>query len=195
MRTVAFDANGTLFSMDAVREAMSSPAFEAWFNRTLHAAATVTFAGAYKPFAELAESSLRVEGGPPEALAAMKRLDPYPDAADALARLRDEGMRVVVLTNSARDSTERLLERGGLAEYVERVYSCDEVQAFKPSPAPYGLVGEGTLVAAHGWDVVGAQAAGLDAVWVDRLEHEWPFPGDPPKQRAGSLAEAVELLL
>jgi FMN phosphatase YigB (HAD superfamily) len=49
-----------------------------------------------------------------------------------------------------------------------------------------------TLVAAHGWDVLGARAAGLDAVWVDRVEHVWPFPSAEPA-RAPDLERAVEL--
>ncbi len=42
----------------------------------------------------------------------------------------------MALTNGAKESTERLLERGGLRELVEQVISCDEVEAFKPHRAP-----------------------------------------------------------
>jgi FMN phosphatase YigB (HAD superfamily) len=49
-------------------------------------------------------------------------------------------------------------------------------------------------LAAHGWDVAGAQAAGLGAVWVDRGEREWPLPlAEPP--RAPGLVEAAEVAL
>lgn len=204
---VLFDANGTLFDLARVRRAfddMGAPpmTLEAWFSRTLHAAATATLAGEYVPFHELARSSLRTTlaqaGCDPSALepiAALHQLEPYDDAADALARVRDAGEQAFVLTNSSRDSTERLLDDAGLTDYVERVLTCDDVRAFKPAPAPYGLAPDGsTLIAAHAWDVVGAQAAGLRAVWVDRLEQEWPFPGEPP-QRAPGLVEAVELAL
>lgn len=49
-----------------------------------------------------------------------------------------------------------------------------------------------TLVAAHGWDVLGAMNAGLQAVWVDREEREWPFPVAEP-ERASTLPDAVAL--
>jgi FMN phosphatase YigB (HAD superfamily) len=50
------------------------------------------------------------------------------------------------------------------------------------------------LVAAHGWDVLGARNTGLQAVWVDRLERRWPFPLRQPP-RAPGLVEAVAVVL
>lgn len=49
-------------------------------------------------------------------------------------------------------------------------------------------------MAAHGWDVLGARAAGLSAIWVDRLERRWPFPTVEPPW-ADTLVTAVELAL
>ncbi len=108
-------------------------------------------------------------------------------------------MTVVALTNGSRESTEKLLARGKLAEYVHEIFSCDDVRRFNPHPAPYELVrtrlgGTPTLVAAHGWDVVGARSAGLKTIWVEREEREWPFPLEPPA-RARDLSEAAGLLL
>jgi FMN phosphatase YigB (HAD superfamily) len=51
-----------------------------------------------------------------------------------------------------------------------------------------------TLIAAHGWDVLGVQAVGWNGIWVDRMEREWPFPGPAPARRAAGLAEAAALL-
>jgi 2-haloacid dehalogenase len=145
----------------------------------------------------LAQLGLDAEETAP--LDALAELDAYPDAADALRQLREARFRIAVLTNGSLDSTNKLLERGGLHDLVEETMSCDEVQRFKPHPAPYELaierVGSGaTLVAAHGWDVLGARAAGLDAVWIDREEREWPFPFDAPP-RAADLVGAAQLVI
>jgi 2-haloacid dehalogenase len=205
---VVFDANGTLFDLAKVRDALTSlgapeAALEAWFQRLLHEAATATFVDAYRPFQELARSSLRttlaqlgLDRDETRPLDALKELDPYPEAAEALDLVRG---RAFVLTNSGAGSTEQLLERAGLAGRIERVLSCDEVRRFKPHAAPYELArrvagDDAVLVAAHGWDVVGARAAGMNAVWVDRNERVWPFPGPEPR-RAADLAEAVRLAL
>ena len=85
---------------------------------------------------------------------------------------------------------------------MRRVITVEEVEAYKPHHEPY-LYAARTLglppaplmlVAAHGWDVLGARAAGLGAIWIDRLEKRWPFPTDEPPT-AGDLVEAVELTL
>lgn len=208
---VVFDVMGTLFDLEPARRRLvelGAPpaALEAWFQRILHEAATVTIIDSYRPFKELAAGALKttltqleLDADMTEPLDALAELDPYPDAASALERLRDAGVRAVALTNGAADSTEKLLERCGLRGFIEEIISCDEVKRFKPHPAPYQLalqrVGSpATMVAAHGWDVVGARAAGLGAIWIDREEREWPFPLDLP-QRAADIAEAVGMIL
>jgi 2-haloacid dehalogenase len=209
--SVVFDVMGTLFDLDTVRQSLvglgaPAAALEAWFQRILHEAATVTIVGDYRPFKELAAAALRttlaqlgLDDEETAPLASLAELEPYPDAAPALAGLRDAGVKVVTLTNGAVDSTEKLLDRGGLRDYVADVISCDEVRRFKPHRAPYELAlqrvqGDAVMVAAHGWDVVGARAAGLEAIWIAREERQWPFPLDPPVSVAG-LAEAADAVL
>ena len=208
---VVFDVMGTLFDLDPARQAfveLGAPAaaLEAWFQRVLHEAATLTIVDNYRPFKEVAAAALQTtlaqlglaaDGtGPLDALA---ELEPYHDAAGTLARLRDAGVNVVTLTNGSRESTEKLLERGGLRQYLSDVISCDEVRRVKPHPAPYELAlqrvgGGATMVAAHGWDIIGARSAGLEAIWVAREEKTWPFPLDAPLSTA-DLAGAADVLL
>jgi 2-haloacid dehalogenase len=210
---IVFDALGTLFELRPLverLEELGAPegTFDAWFERLLHSAASVTLAGDFVPFAELARTTLGtaaarlgVELDPDELLPLLERLRPYPDARAAVERLEEAGTAWAVLTNGGEAQTRALLEAGGLAG-AWHVVSVEEVRAYKPHPAPYRRVVEAlelpaervTLVAAHGWDVVGARAAGLRAVWVDRLEHEWPFPSPEPP-RAPDLERAVELAL
>jgi 2-haloacid dehalogenase len=114
--------------------------------------------------------------------------------------VRAAGAEAAVLTNGTEENTRRLLDLAGLP--VERIFATEHVEAYKPAPAPYehaaerlGLEPEQvTLVAAHGWDVLGALNAGLRAVWVDRDEREWPFPVAEPA-RASTLPGAVALAL
>ena len=105
----------------------------------------------------------------------------------------------MTLTNGSAGATEQLLDRSGLGRYVEQIPSCDQVEAFKPHPAPYQLAmrsfaGQATMVAAHGWDIVGARRAGLHTLWIDREERLWPFPFDEPR-RARALAMAAQMLI
>jgi 2-haloacid dehalogenase len=215
-RVVVFDVLGTLFSLDAVRTKLSElgapPAtLEAWFERTLHSALTLTTIGEFRPFREIARAALQTTlaqldlevASAEEILAGLSDVKPENDAAVALERLTREQARVVTLTNSGAQQTEEILAQARLGEHVERVFSVSEVGAYKPDRRPYEHVvselgvepGEATLIAAHAWDIVGAAAAGLDAIWVDRLERLWPLPVGEPQRRAANLLEAVELAL
>ena len=214
-RAVAFDAMGTLFRLSPLRDrlrAIGAPeqTLEAWFGRLLHSAASLTLAGDFRAFAELAETALQTalaqqdldESRAGEVLDGFAELPPYDDAEDALRRAHEAGLTVALLTNGGEVNTRRLLETAALDRYVDAAISVDEVRKYKPAPEPYrhaadrlGIEpGDLWLVAAHGWDVLGARNAGLQAVWVDRLERRWPFPLPEPA-RAPGLVEAVALVL
>jgi 2-haloacid dehalogenase len=132
----------------------------------------------------------------------MRRLPPHRDVIPALIRLREAGFRQVTLTNSPMEVVRDQIESAGLSGFFDELISADEVRQLKPEAAPYRLVAERLtvriedvcLIAAHAWDVIGARAAGLGAVWIDRLERRWPFPLPEPS-RASNLVEAVEQAL
>jgi 2-haloacid dehalogenase len=208
-RAVLFDVVGTLFSLAPVERKLGARPLEAWFERLLHSAASLTLAGDFEPFSELAQSTLRttiaklgLRVDADDVLDALKRLPADEDAASAFALLEEKRVIAGVLTNSGAEQTQRLLEAAGLAERVAEVVSVEEVELYKPHPAVYRHAAERigveprrvTLIAAHAWDVVGAKRAGLDAIWIDRDEREWPFPSGKPRTRvASTLAGAAEL--
>jgi 2-haloacid dehalogenase len=151
-----FDLNGTLLDpgTDAIQAAV-------------RLAMAHSMAGEFRPLAELVQA---VGGEVPG------EMDPFPDVPGGLIRLREAGHRLVVLTNSAGETAKRHLERAGLLACFERVVSVEEVQAYKPDRRVYEHAlwelgappGETWLVAAHDWDVIGANAAGLRTVFVER---------------------------
>lgn len=196
---VVFDAMGTLFDLAPLRERLGADATEAWFERILHSAATLTIVGDFVPFKELARTTLAtttaklgLDVDHDDVLAQLSRLPPMPDARAALERAG----HAYVLTNGGREGGEALLKNAGLHDLVERVFGVDEVQAYKPDPRPYRFVldqlGSATLVAAHAWDVLGAARAGMGAVWVTRDEQVWPFPHEvAPHETARGLVDAA----
>jgi 2-haloacid dehalogenase len=201
---IVFDANGTLFDLRAAAPFVGGEtALQAWFQRVLHGAATVTITGAWAHFDELAAGALAttcaelgLDGVDQEAaLAELGRLPLQPDALEAAERA--DG-RAAILTNGTAATTRKLVERARLP--IETILTCEEVRAYKPAAPPYRLVRErlgkdAVLVAAHAWDVAGARSAGLRAIWVDRDERRWPLSGVDPGERASSLVEAVALAL
>jgi len=101
----------------------------------------------------------------------------FDDAAEALTALAAAGLATAVLTNGSRGQQLRKLSRTGLADRVGPVFSVDDLgvakphaEAFLKSCARWGYApGEVLSVGDdHALDVLGARAAGLSAVHLDR---------------------------
>ena len=69
-----------------------------------------------------------------------------------------------------------LLEQAQLLSYFDGVVSVEATQVFKPSPVVYQYFAEMAqtsisacaLVSGNSFDVLGAKAAGMQAIWVQR---------------------------
>ncbi|MGW9245219.1 haloacid dehalogenase type II [Streptomyces badius] len=110
---------------------------------------------------------------------AARRLRPWPDTVAGLARLAGH-FPLIGLSNASRTALLELNAHAGLRWH--QALSAEEARTYKPDPAVYrlavtvaGLPPERLLmVAAHAWDLRGAQALGLRTAYVAR-----PV-GDPP---------------
>jgi putative hydrolase of the HAD superfamily len=104
------------------------------------------------------------------------RMTAYPDAVPALTALRGRGLRLAAVSNWD-CSLGTVLERAGLAELLDGAVSSAEAGAPKPDPAIFvsalELVRCEPAEALHVGDtreedVVGARAAGIRALLLDR---------------------------
>ncbi|MET8604473.1 haloacid dehalogenase type II [Streptomyces rubiginosohelvolus] len=110
---------------------------------------------------------------------AARRLPPWPDTVAGLARLAGH-FPLIGLSNASRTALLELNAHAGLRWH--QALSAEDARTYKPDPAVYrlavtvaGLPPERLLmVAAHAWDLRGAQALGLRTAYVAR-----PV-GDPP---------------
>lgn len=217
-RAVAFDVVETLFALEPMRGPLCTlglprEALDLWFARLLRNGFALDAAGTFKPFGEVAAAALQVlcvefhcaATAPTIAqiLSGLAELPVHDDVAPAFQLLRDNGVRIVALTNGSADTTGRMFQCAKLAHFVERVISIDEVRHWKPSREVYlhaakvtGVAAnELALVAAHAWDVHGASQAGLVTGWVSRLEQHFPPVMDPPDVTGGTLIEVIQGLL
>jgi putative hydrolase of the HAD superfamily len=101
----------------------------------------------------------------------------FPDVPGLLAAAEGERLPVALLTNSAQAPTRVKLETLDLVDRFDVVVTTDTLGFGKPDPRVYleacRLLGaEPDRVLCIGdsieWDVLGAEAAGLRAVWLDR---------------------------
>jgi 2-haloacid dehalogenase len=210
---VAFDVNETLLDLAPVRAALveaGEPAalLGTVFARTLLTGFAATTAGIWCPFRDAFDAALAQESDLPAdrravVADAFKELGPHPDVEPALRRLAGAGIRVVTLSHGSPGVAEAGLARGGITPLVERTLSSEAIRAWKPSREAY-LWAAGTcdvapdrlaLVAAHGWDVLGAQRAGLTGAWFPRSERVYPAVYEPPHVSAATLGGVVDAIL
>ena len=194
---LVFDVNETLIDIESLAPLFAEwfgdeRVLREWFGQLVMYSMAATLAERYVDFFALGQGVLRM-------LADIYRVDftdddvgrlrdrmstmpAHPDVVEALTALRDNGFRLITLTNSPHRSGARTpLENAGLAELFEQQFSVESCRAFKPSPSVYRYVceqlgvapAECMMVAAHVWDTLGAQNVGFGAALITR-------PGNPP---------------
>jgi|SRR5919201_2792594 2-haloacid dehalogenase len=192
---IAFDAFGTLFDLEALRERAGDELYEGFYARLQPWTWLATAADVYLPLPELAELAfdsaareLSIEVDAAELAGELTALPLFPEVEETLESLAHE--RLGVLSNGTLDGLEKLLANAGIADRFDHVLSADSVACFKPAPPVYGLAprafgvhaDEVTLVSANAWDVAGAKLAGLRAVWVARGRPISPVLGITPDE-------------
>ena len=132
-------------------------------------------------------------------VAAIERLKCFPEVPEALGRLGGR-YRLVVLSNGDPDMLEAAKKHHGIP--FDAVISVAEANAFKPHRATYEIaarkmgvaVDEVLFVANHEFDCVGAKAAGMRTVFVDRRRRpfaRWPHQ---PDLIVASMTELADLM-
>lgn len=212
-----FDVNETLIDIGPVKERVAQmlndpQAPELWFSMMLQYALVATVAGQYFSFPETGAAVLQMIGhnrdiaiGADEAratLAMMKTSPAHQDVAPALTRLKAAGFRLATVTNSPQEGVKAQLQSGGISHFFEREISVESVRKFKPHADVYAAAARAMqaapadcmLVAAHGWDVAGAQWAGMRTAFIGRPGQQ-KFPLAPePEMEAADLLALAELL-
>lgn len=190
-RVIVCDVNETLLNLGALepyfKEAFGDGrVLHDWFGTTLLYSEVSTLAGPYSDFASIGGAALDMTAAArgvtlssadrKRILQGMLTLPAHSDVCDGLQTMRDAGLRLITLTNSAPAALQQQLANAGLASYFERSFSVDAVQRFKPAAEVYQSVADALtlppdglrMVAAHAWDVLGALRAGWAAAFVAR---------------------------
>ena len=213
MAHVLFDVNGTLLdprALTASWEGAPSGLGLSVLDQTVLQSMVDTITGEFRPFPEYIRAALAHraalaglgDDAVQRGMAAAAALPPYPDADDALSRLRVAGHTPSALTNSAADAARSALRDAGLIDHFHAVMSVEAVGAYKPDLRVYAhaleVLGASAadtwFVAGHWWDVTGAKRAGLRTVWIGRDEGPLIRSAPEPDIRAADLTEAAEAI-
>jgi 2-haloacid dehalogenase len=114
-------------------------------------------------------------------------LDAYPEVPGVLRRLRDAGLKTAILSNGEPRMLAAAARSAGIERLLDANLSVEDVGIFKPHPKVYQLAVDRLAVrpdriafqSSNAWDVSGAAAFGLRAVWINRL-------GMPPERLPGA---------
>ncbi|AMW10108.1 HAD family hydrolase [Streptomyces qaidamensis] len=128
-----------------------------------------------------------------------RRLPAWGDSAAGLERL-SRRYPVMGLSNAGRTALLHLNAHAGLRWH--RALSAEAVPAYKPAPEVYRLALDSAgcppervlMVAAHAWDLRGAQAAGMRTAYVHRPAGDPPTGSDDFDGRFDGLVDLVDAL-
>ena len=190
-RVIVFDVNETLLDLAALDAPFQRIFGQAgvrreWFGQFLQSALVATVTNTYTPFGDIAMSALEMvanrhghtlnDENRHTVKQTMSELPAHPEVAQSLELLQSAGLRLATLTNSTERVAETQLAHAGLTGFFELRLSADTVRRLKPAPEPYRMAAERLgvpidqirLVAAHAWDIAGAQRTGAATAFVAR---------------------------
>lgn len=194
IRACVFDAYGTLFDIHAPVARLASEIGEnadqvsrLWRQKQLEYTWLRSLMGVHADFWKVTSDALdyalafhKIDepGLKDELLVLYLKLDPYPDAVDALKTLRGRGMRTAILSNGSPSMLDQAVRAAGLEKSFEHVISVEDIGIYKPSRRVYRhamhkLVLQDApsicFVSANCWDAQAAAQFGFQAVRVDRF--------------------------
>ncbi len=215
---VVLDVNETLLDLATLAPAVDGAAggegaMGEWLARTLHGSLLANQLGVYRPFAEIAAGALQVVAarrgvaldadGAAAVADGLRTLPPHPDVIPALERLKAAGLSLIALTNNSYGVAIDQISHSGIAGYLDTLLSVDEVRRFKPAPEVYLMASMRSgveldrclMVAAHDWDVRGAQGVGMKGAFLARPGAIWGLPDPMPELTADDLGGLADALL
>lgn len=188
---LVFDVNETLLDMTPLKKAVNAllneeQGFRIWFGMLLHYSTVSNSINEYYNFTTIAAATLDMaatslhkkvtEEDIKETLSVIKSLQTYPDVIKGLQLLKENGFRLITLTNSPPSALKEQLKNSNLTDYFEQALSIDTIEKYKPAAETYLWAAEKLavqaeemlMIAAHGWDLAGASHAGLATCFIAR---------------------------
>lgn len=188
-----FDVHSAIGRVGASLGAEAAAISALWRQKQLEYTWVRSLADRYRDFealtAEALDFALAAHGLPGHPvrgalLEAYRTLDAYPDVAPALAEIRADGARrrLAIFTNGTPGMIGAAVAASGLQRHFDALVSVDPVRRFKTAPEVYAHAAQAAaapgapvppprnvvLISSNRWDVAGARACGMQAIWCNR---------------------------
>ena len=192
IRAVAFDAFAIFDPRPiqalarAIFPAQGDELIKVWRSRQFEYQWLRALSGRYADFRQTTEealdfaaSSLDIRLAPEHRkrlMGSYLELRAWPDVEPALEELKQDGLRLALLSNATPRILRAGVENSGLRWAFEHVLSTDRLRTYKPDPRAYqmgvdafGVAREAiAYVAFAGWDAAGAKWFGHTTYWANR---------------------------
>ena len=130
-------------------------------------------------------------------------LKPWPDAVDALRKLKASGVRVITIANFSGKMLRANAEGAGITDLFDELLSTEVNGTYKPDPRAYALGMERlklrkeeiVFVAFGGWDAYGAKTFGYQTYWVNRFNLPIEELGVQADQTSNNLEGLLKFVL
>lgn len=219
-KVIFFDVNETLLDLQGMQSSVSEALggredlMQLWFSTMLHHSLVDTVTERYHDFGTIGVNALLMvaethdieltEEAARDAIATpLQNLPAHPDVVAGLKALKAQGYTLISFTNSSNKGVQTQFENAGLTELFDQRLSIEDIKIYKPDLRAYEWAldkagvepGEAMMVAAHGWDIAGAKAAGMKATFVSRPGKAlYPLAIEPDHvvSDIGALAQLLE---
>ncbi|AMN10369.1 haloacid dehalogenase type II [Alteromonas macleodii] len=218
-KVIFFDINETLLDMQAIKTGLASvlngdeTLVDLWFANLLHHSLVDVASGQFHDFIDIGAAALTMVAHSKdifvdEATAKdiikqhITRLPAHDDVVPTLKALQSAGVTLVALSNSSKAGLDAQLEFANIKPYFSHVLSVESVRTYKPHAAVYHWAcqqanvknEDAMMVAAHGWDVSGAKATGMQTAFVERSGKMMYPLGLAPDHSIASLTALIEMI-
>ncbi len=216
-KAIIFDAYGTLFDVNSAANSCKKEIGENWesfsnYWRTTQLEYTWlrSLMDRHKDFWTITEDSLDKSmkkfninlSLKKDLLSLYKKLSTFPEVMDVLKKLKNEKVKLAILSNGTYDLLEELVVRNHLENIFDDIFSIEDVKVFKPNSKVYNLPikrynfekEEIFFLSSNTWDVSGAGNFGFNAIWVNRNHSIFDNLDFKPKIEIKNLLELIDIV-
>ena len=217
VKSVVFDAYGTLFDVNSAAEKCKDKIGDKWegfanFWRTTQLEYTWlrSLMKRHKDFWQVTEDSLdksmktfSIDSSMKnELLDLYKKLSPYSEVKGVLNSLKEKKYKLAILSNGTPALLNELVKSNNLENIFDDLFSIEEVGIYKPDSKVYDIpikkyqikADEIAFLSANTWDVSGGGNYGYNAIWVNRNKNIFDNLDYKPKNEVSDLTQLVDIV-
>ena len=217
IKSVVFDAYGTLFDVNSAAEKCKKKIgtkwegfANAWRTTQLEYTWLRSLMKKHKNFWEITEDSLDhtmqtfkiKKEMRNELLNLYKELSPYPEVKQCLENLRNKKIKIAILSNGTPDLLKGLVEKNNIQNYFDDIMSVESVGIYKPDSKVYEMPIKKynckpeniCFMSSNTWDVSGGGIYGYNTVWVCRNKNIFDKLDYIPKNKVANLKQLLDII-